>query len=189
MGIEAPVGAPEGAPAGGERELAPGEVLMREGDLGDESFELLSGRVEIVRGVDEVRLDVVGPGSTLGEIAMLAGCPRTATVRAIEPSVVRPIGRASYERWMDEDDARWRTLAVTAQERIDGHRLQTMIGELLGVEGAVASEIASSSTWVRLDAGDELFGEGDVSDAAFLLVSGRLDVVQDGELRARDRTR
>ena len=50
MGIEAPVGAPHGASAAGERELAAGEILMREGDVGDESYELVSGRVEIVRG-------------------------------------------------------------------------------------------------------------------------------------------
>ena len=169
-----------GAGAGRERSLAVGDVLMREGDPGDEAFELVAGRVEIVRGPDETRIGVVGPGSMLGEIAMLAGGARTATVRALEPSVVRPVDRASYERWMDEDGARWRALTLMAQERIDRDRLRAMIVELLAVEGPVASEIAASSTWVHLQPGDELFPAGGPPDAAYLLVSGRLDVVRDG---------
>jgi len=172
--------APLGAAAGSERSLAVGDVLMREGEPGDEAFELVAGRVEIVRGPDETRIDVVGPGSMLGEIAALAGGVRTATVRALEPSIVRPVARASYERWMDEDGARWRTLTLTAQERIDRDRLRAMIVELLAVEPAVASEIAASSSWVHLQPGDELFPEGGPPDAAYLLISGRLDVVRAG---------
>ncbi len=182
MGIEVPVGASPGAARPpGDRELTTGEVLLREGDVGDEAFEVLSGVLEIVRGPDEMRIAVVGPGTTLGEIAMLAGCRRTATARAIEPSVVRAVDRASYERWVDEDDARSEALAEVARARIDGHRLLALIRDVLGVDAAVAAEIAAASEWVRLGPGEELFAEGDPPDAAFLLVSGRLTVVQGGD--------
>ena len=68
-----------------------------------------------------------------------------------------------------------------AQERIDRDRLRAMIVELLGVERAVAAEIAAVEHGCTCDRGDELFAEGDPPDAAYLLVSGRLDVVQGGD--------
>ena len=84
---------------------------------------------------------------------------------------------------MDEDAARWRTLAVTAQERIDGHRLQAMIHELLDVDGSVATEIAASSTWgPGSRPGTSCSSKATPRTPAFLLVSGRLDVFQSGEL-------
>ncbi len=153
---------------------------MRQGDPGDDAYEVVSGTFEILRGSEETRISVVGPGATVGEIAMLAGCPRTATVRALEPCVVRPIGRAAYERWMSEDAGRWRALADLARARIDEHRLLTMIIEVLDVAPAVAADIVASSEWRHLAAGEQLFAEGDPPDAAYLIVSGRLAIVEGG---------
>jgi predicted acylesterase/phospholipase RssA/CRP-like cAMP-binding protein len=163
------------------RHLRPGELLMRQGDPGDEAFEVVSGTLEIVRGTDRTPLDVVGPGQTLGEVAMLAGCRRTATARALEPCVVRVVGRDDFERGMREGDDRWTALAETARARIDGYRLTAMVTELLGVAPDVAGEITAASEWRRVAAGETLFAEGDVSDAAYLVLSGRLAVSTEGE--------
>jgi hypothetical protein len=61
-----------------------GEVLCREGELGDDVFVLLDGEVSILRrtnGADEV-VAVEGPGSCIGELAVLDPAPRGATVMA-----------------------------------------------------------------------------------------------------------
>ena len=162
------------------RVLQPGEVLMRVGDRGDEAFQVVSGQLEILSGDGEHRIDLLGPGATVGEVAMLAGCPRTATARALDECVVRPIARSDYERWVAADDARWRRLADAARARIDRLRLVAMLAALLDVDDAAAAAVAERSTWVRLDAADPLFAAGDPSDAAYLIVSGRVAVVQDG---------
>jgi voltage-gated potassium channel len=61
------------------RELAAGAVVMRRGDPGDCMYFIVEGEIEIQVKPNPVRL---GPGSFFGEIALITGGPRTATVVA-----------------------------------------------------------------------------------------------------------
>lgn len=64
------------------RRYAPGEPLCSEGEPGDAILLLVSGEVEVTRrGTRVARLQ---PPHQLGEIALVRGTPRTATVRALE---------------------------------------------------------------------------------------------------------
>lgn len=68
-----------------ESEYVRGEVLLREGEVGDELFCLVEGEVEVLRGAgtpEERHLNRLGPGAYLGEMAVLDGSPRSATVVA-----------------------------------------------------------------------------------------------------------
>lgn len=62
----------------------PGEILVRQGESGDDVLLIREGETVVVReGPDGERpLNRLGPGSLIGEIAVLTGAPRTATVRA-----------------------------------------------------------------------------------------------------------
>lgn len=63
--------------------LAAGAALVREGERGDDVFLVRQGEVEVVRGEGLAArvLSRQGPGALIGEIAVLTGSPRTATVR------------------------------------------------------------------------------------------------------------
>ena len=68
------------------RQLVPvsfdvGQVVIREGDIGDRFYVVRSGQVRVSRGSAE--LQVFGPGSSFGEVALLRRVPRTATVTAL----------------------------------------------------------------------------------------------------------
>lgn len=65
----------------------PGEVLFREGDVGDAAYVLLKGRAEVLVGEvgAESQVAEVGVNSIVGEVAILCNVVRTATVRASEP--------------------------------------------------------------------------------------------------------
>ena len=63
--------------------FSPGEVILREGERGDDAYLIREGEVEIQRG--DRALGTNGPGSFIGEVAALTGSPRTATVRAKTP--------------------------------------------------------------------------------------------------------
>jgi voltage-gated potassium channel len=60
-------------------EAAAGAVVMRRGDPGDAMYFLVEGEVEIQIRPEPV---ILGPGSFFGEMALLTGAPRTATVVA-----------------------------------------------------------------------------------------------------------
>jgi CRP-like cAMP-binding protein len=72
------------ARAGRESWFPPNEVLCREGEMGDEVFVLLAGEVTVMRrdGDTDRVVAVEGPGSVIGELAVLDPAPRNATVVA-----------------------------------------------------------------------------------------------------------
>jgi hypothetical protein len=59
-----------------------GEWIVREGDPGERYYLLERGRIEVSQGGEVLRH--CGPGDSFGEIALLRGVPRTASVRALE---------------------------------------------------------------------------------------------------------
>ena len=77
-------GIAELAQASVDVECAPGQTLCEQDEQGEEVFILLDGEVLIVkgRGADEHVISVEGPGSLIGEMAVLDPAPRSATVRA-----------------------------------------------------------------------------------------------------------
>jgi MFS family permease len=73
---------------------AAGEDVMRQGEAGDRFYVIESGRVEVL--VDGRPVREQGAGEAFGEIALLRDVPRTATVRALEPSRLRAMPRAAF---------------------------------------------------------------------------------------------
>ncbi len=82
--------------AGEVTKQAPGDVLLKEGDTAEFVLLVLTGKLEVFvqrRGKD-LMLTEAGPGTILGELAVLCGIPRSASVRSKEAS--------STLRWSDE---------------------------------------------------------------------------------------
>jgi len=66
-----------------ELDLADGATLIREGERGREFIVVASGTVRVTRGGKTLR--DLGAGDFIGEIALVADVPRTATVTATSP--------------------------------------------------------------------------------------------------------
>jgi CRP-like cAMP-binding protein len=62
------------------RQLPAGEPVMEKGSISDHLALVLGGDVQVLVGSDETVL--LGPGQAIGEIGVLTGRPRTASVRA-----------------------------------------------------------------------------------------------------------
>ncbi len=80
------------------RTLAPGAVLFREGDQGNEAFLLQEGRVRLLKRIRamERNLMVLRPGDLFGEGALLPGCIRSSTAIAITDVVVLALDRTTF---------------------------------------------------------------------------------------------
>ena len=67
------------------RRFAPGELLVREGEDAVAFYVVCSGQAEVVKALGQQKEQVVGhlgPGDFFGEMALLDGFPRSASVRA-----------------------------------------------------------------------------------------------------------
>jgi CRP-like cAMP-binding protein len=72
------------------KELRPGEILFREGDAPDFVLLVLAGNIQVFveRGEGDLILTDAGPGTVLGELAVLCAMPRAASVRATDTTTV-----------------------------------------------------------------------------------------------------
>jgi predicted acylesterase/phospholipase RssA/CRP-like cAMP-binding protein len=89
-----------------ESELEPvslygGERLLREGEAGDSIYIVISGRLRVVRRGstgEQIVLSELGPGETVGEMALIAGEPRSADVYAVRDTQLARLSREAVER-------------------------------------------------------------------------------------------
>ena len=75
--------------------FSPGEVLMEQGQPGDDFYAIAAGQVEAV--VDGQSVRTVGRGGFVGEMALLFDVPRTATVRALTPVRAFRLDREGFD--------------------------------------------------------------------------------------------
>jgi eukaryotic-like serine/threonine-protein kinase len=75
------------------RTFAAGEVVMREGEVGEDAYIIVAGTCRAFKTVDgaDVELRTLGPGEVFGEVAILSSKPRSASVQALEPLTVQVV--------------------------------------------------------------------------------------------------
>ncbi|HTN48298.1 MAG TPA: cyclic nucleotide-binding and patatin-like phospholipase domain-containing protein [Burkholderiaceae bacterium] len=81
-------------------ELAAGETLIRQGDIGDSAYLTISGRMRVYVAADEQPPRVVrelSRGEVIGEMSLYTGEPRSATVVAVRDSVLVQLAKAQFE--------------------------------------------------------------------------------------------
>ncbi len=88
-----------------EESIAPGETLYAEGDPATSACFLISGDVEVLKalpGGGAAQIAMIKPGSMIGEMALVAGGTRTATVRAITESTLLTVQRDFFHAALDQ---------------------------------------------------------------------------------------
>ena len=118
-----------------------GDVVFREGDKGDAWFVLYRGAVEVLKhgATGEKRIAELGSQACFGEISILDGSPRSATIRATVDSVAFRVPREAFGELVDDNHlVAYKLLHQMAILLADRQRTTTLrLSELLN-----ASEIA-----------------------------------------------
>ncbi len=107
-----------------------GEVIVREGEIGDRMFFIRSGHAKVTRviGGNEVHIADLKEGDIFGEMAIFEREKRSATVRASGEAVILSIDKTGFLRRMHEDPSLVFRVLQQMSERI--RRLDTELATL-----------------------------------------------------------
>ena len=110
------------AAVGRRRLFASGSALMRQGEESDAMFVILSGSVRVVRMHPDLRepfvLATLGPGEVVGEMGALDGARRSATVTAIDDTMVMALDAQTVARMVLENPELYGRLVRVLSKRL-----------------------------------------------------------------------
>ena len=97
-----------------------GELVVREGDSGSSFFIVHKGRLEVLRRSGEGRVSSIGElksGEFFGELSLLTGEPRTATIRALADSELLRLEKWDFQEILERHPNLTETLAEVVSSR------------------------------------------------------------------------
>lgn len=164
--------------------LEAGEVLMEEGSVGTSAYLIQSGELEVVKQSNnrEILLTVRGTGDVIGEIALVADTPRTATVRARTPAELVVINREQLRELLHASPrvaaslldivlARWQA----TQSQLRHSEKMAQLGTLTA---GIAHELNNPAAAVRRSSEQLESAIADSAETYMQLVSEHLDAQQ-----------
>jgi CRP-like cAMP-binding protein len=121
--------------------IAADQTLFTAGDPGDGCYRVESGlmKVSVISPTGSERiLAIFGPGSLIGEFAVIDGQPRSATVTAVRESLLRFISRAAYQEFVQKHpEARDHMMMMLIQRLRDTNNI-VAAASFLSTKGRVA---------------------------------------------------
>jgi len=173
-----------------ERELAPAQILVTQGEAAELLFAVIHGRLEVQSQTGET-IGWVGAGEVVGEIAFLEGGTRHATIVAETQCALISLSRADFERVSAEHPELRTVLARVSEIRsrmYGGYKSRPSQNELVSViaqqpffEGIANDkliELEPFLQWLNVPSGDTLMCQGDSPDGLYMIVSGRVSIEQ-----------
>jgi CRP-like cAMP-binding protein/cytochrome P450 len=167
------------------RPIEGGTTIIRQGDAAEAFYVVAEGAVEVVKekqdGPDQV-LAKIGPGGYFGEIGLLHGVPRTATVRATGAwTVVLEIGRELFTYMAAEHDLVSDEIAEMARRRVMVNQLAEAVPT---ADRGMLSKVSAHITRQSFAPREVVIRQGGDPDKFYVIVSGTAEVVNhhfDGE--------
>lgn len=128
-----------------DRHLKAGEILFKAGDSGDALYIVAHGQVEVLangsRGAEDCgdAIAQLGKAHAFGEMSLLSGGPRTATIRAAEDTDLMRIGKDDFDRLIASD-----TQLASAVKQISHQRAISNLSAG-GTDAGLWAKVASRS--------------------------------------------
>ena len=166
--------------------LPAGETLISAGGQATEVFVVLTGELGVFLPGEKdgtYPIATLTRGDLVGEMAVMAGGPRTTAVRAVTDAEVARIAAATFMRLLDSYKGLAADVSTEATRRLRANQLARSIEEHLHLtDPATIAWIERNVDWTHLRAGELLFRQGDPARSAYFVLSGRLRVVRnDGD--------
>jgi CRP/FNR family cyclic AMP-dependent transcriptional regulator len=124
--------------------LSAGEVLFRAGDSGDGCYRVEDGllKVTIVSSSGGERvLAFIGRGAVVGELSIIDGLPRSASVVAVRDDAASFLSRAAFEAFAEKHPELYKPLVSLLAKRLRETDMLVAAGSFLSLRGRVASTL------------------------------------------------
>lgn len=136
-----------------------GEIVIEQGNIGNRAFLIESGRVEIFMRDDSghtVKIAEAGPGAIIGEMAMLTGARRSASIKTLENAVLIVISQRDIEDSIGQPNGLFQHVMKVMAERLrdTNSKLMRQNMELKEIEEAAQLSMKNVSYHVPDDKQD-----------------------------------
>jgi len=145
----------------------PGEVIIQQGDEGDNFYIIDSGDVEIF--VNGEKVISIGEGGSFGELALIYGTPRAATVKALTDVKLWGIDRDSYRRIL---------MGSTIRKRKMYEEFLAKVSILENLDKWERLTVADALEAVNFENEQEVVKQGEPGDDFYIIVDGSACVTQ-----------
>jgi predicted acylesterase/phospholipase RssA/CRP-like cAMP-binding protein len=166
-----------------QREWHAGELLIQAGAPGDSLFVVLDGEVVVehqTASASPAFTEHRGPGELAGILAFFSGCENPWNIRCHCNSRLARLSRATFDSLLEDNPDLWRKLEEIGLQHMRRRQLSQHLDRLFGPFGAMAPhilrEIEEDLQWLPLNSGQTLFRQGDHSDGAYIVLTGRLQM-------------
>ncbi|XP_049874066.1 cAMP-dependent protein kinase type I regulatory subunit isoform X2 [Pectinophora gossypiella] len=145
----------------------PGETVIRQGDEGDNFYIVDSGEVEVL--VNGEPVTTISEGGSFGELALIYGTPRAATVRA----------RTTLKLWgLDRDSYRRILMGSTIRKRRMYDEFLSRVSILESLEKWERLTVADALEPVSFTDGETIVRQGEPGNDFYIIVEGTAVVLQ-----------
>ncbi|XP_063865393.1 cAMP-dependent protein kinase type I regulatory subunit-like isoform X1 [Scylla paramamosain] len=145
----------------------PGEVIIQQNDEGDNFYILDQGEVEIF--VDGEHVTSIADGGSFGELALIYGTPRQATVKAKTDTKLWGIDRDSYRRIL---------MGSTIRKRKMYEEFLSKVSILESLDKWERLVVADALEPVSFESGSTVVRQGEPGDDFYIIVEGTAVVMQ-----------
>lgn len=148
-----------------------GDLVVKRNDIGSSVFAIVDGSVAVeVDAKDKRKTVLIAGGNIFGELGLISGRRRTATVRATEPTMLLEIPRNATLKLMASVPGVKRRMERISTERQVGQ----IFGQLLPRKAI--NEILDGAELLHFKAGEALISEGERSTDIYIIRSGSVVV-------------
>ncbi len=119
------------------RKFAPGEVIIREGEYECWMYVLLSGKLEVVKKGKTLRY-LSRTGDMFGEMGVIDGSPRSATIRAVGEAEILGVDAAVIDRELQANDFHFCYIVYRLFSEVLASRLRETSAENISYRKALA---------------------------------------------------
>lgn len=160
------------------REMVPGEVVIREGDVDDSMFIVSNGRVKVTitsESGEEIVVAHLEDGAFFGEMALLSESPRTASVIAVDAGTLFEVSRHTLAQVVKNFPSVNNTMMRFYRQRLLNNLMATS-GLFRPLDTAQRKSLIEKFKSREVGANQKILEEGQKGDGLYMLLNGACEV-------------